>query len=234
MTGGTQTNVKPGTAYARQVRQAARNAANANKTRCQSRLSRGFPCRTPLRSRFVDGETVPFCPTCDRKDRGICIDCGVAPVYGQPRRALRCALCRKLAVQASSQRYKDRHQSAMRAKEQQRMADPVTRADRLLYKRLYRQTVPSKIAAYKQQYAQRHRDKLLEYHRQYREARRAERAARELARYHGTLGPRTCLSCDTVLTGRPKKCDQCKTQTRRAARMAIALRLDTGGRRAAA
>ncbi|MFN4774151.1 MAG: hypothetical protein ACK5N1_19325 [Gemmatimonas sp.] len=105
------------------------------------------------------------------------------------------------------------------------MADPVKRAAKLEYKKLSRLQRRDKTKAYKATDYAKHREQRLEYHRAYRAARRAERAAVELARYHGALPPRTCLYCPTVLTGRPKVCEPCKVQQRKAARAAIAQRL---------
>lgn len=213
------------TEYARAARARELASLNASATTCRALLARRKPCRTPLQSRFVNGQTVPFCPTCDRKARGICIDCGTAPVDGIPRRSLRCALCQRLEKQAAYARYRQRNRTKLQAREARREADPVKHAAKLTYKKLYRASRPSKIAAYKKADYEKHREKYLAYHREYRAKKRAERAAIELARYHGTLAPRTCLTCDTVLTGRAKKCTACKQQARKDARAAIAERL---------
>lgn len=214
------------TEYARRRRAEQLAAANANASKCTALLARRTPCRTPLQSRFVNGETVPFCPTCDRKARGICIDCGTAPVDGTPRRSLRCTLCAKLAKQAQYRKYAERHPDRRRRREAKRLADPEKRARKATFAKLLRILKPSKVAAYKKADYERHREKRLAYHAKYREARLAERRAVELARYHGTLPPRTCLTCPTVLTGRAKKCDACKQAARRAARSATAVPLD--------
>lgn len=222
----TPEQTKRNTEYARQYRARKVAAANMKTLRCTAMLSRNRRCDTPLQSRFVNGETVPFCVTCERKARGICITCGEQPVVGAVRRALYCPLCRKLAGLASLDRYKQTHAAALRRKERLRLADPVKKAARTEYKKLYRAVKPTKIAQYKKAYAERHKDKVLAYHKAYRDQRKAERAARELARYHGTLPPRTCLSCDTVITGRAKKCASCKTAARQHARAEITRRLE--------
>jgi hypothetical protein len=211
------------TNYARRRRLAAWSAVAESATHCPALLANRRPCRTPLQSRFVDGVTVPFCPTCDLKRRGVCIDCREQPVYGTVGKALRCAACARLAMHASNDRYKDRNKATLRRKARRRAV--VHREDRIAYKKLYRQSKPQKVAALKKQWYEANREKALEYHRQYREAHRAEIAARERARNHGALPPRTCLSCDTVLTGRPKKCDPCKQKARADARAAIAARM---------
>lgn len=212
------------TEWARKKRQALRDAANADSLRCRAVLGNRLVCHTALQSRFVNGQTVPFCPTCDRKARGICIDCG-QPVVGQPGKALRCALHKKLASQAALQRYKDKNKSTLRKKEQRRYADPEKHADRLRYKKLWRQSRPGKVAELKRRYAERYPEKVSAYHKQYRATKAEERRARERARYHGTLPPRTCLTCPTVLTGRAKRCDACRNTARSVAREAIAKRM---------
>jgi hypothetical protein len=212
-----------GREYAYRKRQERIAALNMNTLTCQAMLSRGHPCRTRLQSRFVDGHTVPFCPTCDRKARGLCIECE-APVEGTVRKALYCALHKKLALIASLDRYKKRNAAKLRKKERKRMADPVVHADRLAYKRDYRKALPGKVATYKKRHYQRNREKVLAYMAEYRAKRREHYRAMELARHHGTLPPRTCLTCPTVLTGRPKRCDACKEGDRKAARQRIAAR----------
>ena len=213
------------TEYARAARARLLAEKNANATTCQALLANGHPCRTPLHSRYVDGETLPFCPTCDRKVRGCCIVCS-APVIGQPRKALYCALHRRLAKQAAGDRHAKTHRRQLKKKENLRLLDPVKHADRLTYKRLARHAKPQTVQAYKRADYLKHREQRLAYHAAYRARKKAERAATELARYHGTLPPRTCLTCPTVLTGRPKKCDACKRAHRQAARAAILARLE--------
>lgn len=211
------------TEYARQLRARKVAAANMDAVRCRALLANHHPCNTPLQSRFVDGETVPFCPTCEKKARGICIECE-APVQGARRKALRCALHKKLAHQASLDRYKHRNKAKLRRKEQRRMSDPAVRADRIAYKKLYRRALPSKTAAYKKAYTLRNAEKVRAYQAAYREKRREERAAVERARNAGTLPPRACLTCPTIITGRAKRCAPCKEQDRRMAREIIAAR----------
>ncbi len=212
--------------YARSRRRRAVDAQNAVRITCVARLSRALVCKTPLQSRFVNGETVPFCPTCDRKARGICIKCGTAPVTGSVRRALYCALCKRLTLQESYARYRSAHRKEMSAKEQARLKDPVKRAANLERKRLYRQAVPTKVAAHKKASYLRNREKALAYHAAYRAERREARRERERLRARGELPPRVCLSCPTVVTGRDKKCEPCRRAARAAARAALAARME--------
>lgn len=209
--------------FARRKRAEKVAAANMSTLTCQAMLFRGKRCGTALRSRFVDGVTVPFCPTCDRKARGICIECD-APVDGTPRRALYCALHRRLAQAQSYARWRKENRTALKRKHRTRMKDPSVHADRLEYKRLYRKALPTKTAAEKKRYYQRNREHVLAYMAEYRARNREKRAAVERARHHGTLPPRTCLTCPTVLTGRPKRCPDCKAADRRMARERIASR----------
>ena len=211
--------------WRRRQREAARCAENAARLTCGVLLARGRPCKAPLQNRFVNGETVPFCPVHDRKARGVCVTCGEAPVAGTRGRALFCPLCRKLAKQANGVRYQAGNARRRYRTERTRMTDPAKRADKLAYKKLYRQAAPAKIAEHKRLDYQRNREKYLAYHRQYRAKKKGERAAVEMARYHGTLPPRTCLYCPTVLAGRPKVCPSCKAARRVQARAAIAERL---------
>lgn len=214
------------TRYARERRAQQIAQANALATRCAALLARRSPCNTKLQSRFVNGATVPFCPTCDRKARGICIDCGAAPVNGTPRRALRCASCGKLSKHEQSKVYRKRHAKRMQQKERDRMADPVKHAAKVEYGRLYRKSRRERMKQWKKADYAKHRERYLEYHRKYRAARRAERAEFERLRWRGELPPRQCLTCPTIMTGRAKKCDTCKQNERRVARAAIVARVE--------
>lgn len=212
--------------YARSRRRRAVDAQNAVRDTCVAKLSRGLVCKTRLQNRFVNGETVPFCPTCDLKARGICIKCGSAQVKGSVRRALYCALCKRLTLQEGYARYRSAHRKEMSAKEQARLKDPVKHADSLERRRLYRQAVPTKHAAYKKASYLRNREKALAYHAAYRSERREARRERERLRARGELPPRLCLTCPTVVTGRAKKCEPCRRAARAAARAALAARME--------
>lgn len=215
---------KYGTAWRRQKRreQWAKKAANA--LLCPARLARGHVCKTPLQSRFVNGETVPFCPTCDLKARGVCIDCKGAPVYGTVGRALRCALCSKLAKQEQCNRWKTKYRKTVNGKARQYARDHSE--GRREYKRLLRKLKPTRMAQLKRESYERNREKVLAYHRNYRATRLAQKREVERLRALGQLPPRTCLTCETVLTGRAKRCEPCKVADRRAAREALVQRAE--------
>jgi len=216
--------VKYATQYARRRRQAKWQELASAASTCPALLARRKPCRTPLQSRFVGGETVPFCPTCDRKRRGICIDCTTEPVVGQVGKALRCALCAKVARQEQCNRSKAKFRQTRLGKARQYARDHSE--DRREYKRLYRKLKPTHVARLKRESYQRNREKALEYHRAYRATRLAEKREIERLRALGQLPPRSCLTCDTVLTGRAKRCDPCKANDRREARVRIAERME--------
>lgn len=214
------------TQWARANREKKKAAKNASALRCQTMLARRRPCRTALQNRFVNGETIPWCPTCDRKERGVCITCGTERVAGQARKALYCVGCKRLADQAAYAKYQKANAAKLRKKEKLRMADPVRRADRLQYKRLWRQSMPKKVANYKREDVRRNAEKQREYHAAYR-ARHAEaRRERERLRNAGLLPPRACLTCPTIITGRAKRCDGCKRNDQLAARALIGQRLE--------
>ncbi len=214
------------TASARRRREQRRAEANANAVRCQAILCRNIRCGTRLQNRFVDGQTVPFCPTCDRKARGLCIVCGSPELTSRPRRALYCALHRKLAQLESGEKYRKRNRRKLQAKERRRMQDPQVRADRIAYKRLARKIKPQQEARRNRESTARRKEAINAYHAAYRAAHRAAIAERELRRYHGLLPPRSCLSCPTILTGRAKKCTACKQRERAEAIAAITRRLE--------
>lgn len=205
--------------YARRTRYAKWATAAADATTCPAMLARGRPCKTPLQSRFVNGETVPFCPTCERKRHGICTDCHTEPVAGTVGKALRCALCMRLARHEAESRYRAIHGRTKRAKARQYARDHTE--ERRAYKRLYRKIKPTRVAQWKRESYERNREKALAYHREYNAKRAAEKREHERLRNAGQLPPRTCLTCETVLTGRPKRCDPCKNADRKAAREAI-------------
>lgn len=210
--------------YARRAREKQWLVAAENATVCPARLARGHVCQTPLQSRFVQGKTVPFCPTCDRKRRGICIDCHREPVYGKVGCALRCSACSRLARQEQTNRHGVKKRATKREKARQYARDH--REDRIEYKRLYRKIKPQRAAQLKRESYRRNREKALAYHAAYRASRLEQKRETERLRALGQLPPRTCLTCDTVLTGRPKRCTPCKEADRRQAREEIMARLE--------
>ncbi len=201
--------------YARKRRRQrwAERAAAAEK--CPANLGRGRPCRWPLESRVVAGHTVPFCAQCDRKARGVCIDCKAAPVNGTARKALRCRACAKLERFAAQARYRKRHPGRVRAKWRARlkrlMADPEAHAKRIAAGKLWRLANPKKKAAYAKAWNQSATARA--YHAEYRAKWSAERRERERERARlrkqGVVLSHPCVACGASITGRPKKCEAC-------------------------
>jgi hypothetical protein len=200
--------------YARRRRDQQWEQDAMRAARCPRWLARGKRCNTLLKSRFVDGETKPWCPTCDCKSRGVCIDCRKAPVDGQPRKALRCALCKKIERQDATRRWVENNPGALKKSWQRRKkrlhADPTQRAQELERKKLWRHARPEKVREQKRAYAERNREKLLAYHADYRKRKAAEIAERERARYYAKHPERpspTCRVCGVAVpydgVGRP-------------------------------
>lgn len=202
--------------YARRKRHAQWLAAAALAEHCPATLARGVPCGWPLESRFVAGQTVPFCAQCDRKARGICLDCQTEPVYGRPRSALRCAACKKLALAAAEDRWRAQHPETVKAAWARRkarlLADPETYAAVTARKRLWRKANPTRVKKHKQK--NHTSDRAREYYAAYRAAHRAEIAARQRERERlvrrGERPTHPCVDCQTPISGRAKKCDPCK------------------------
>lgn len=222
--------------WARKRRQAKRDAANTDALRCAAMLANRKKCRTPLQSRFVDGVTVPFCPTCDRKARGICIACD-EPVIGTAGKALRCPLHAKLERLAAQTRYKRRNRAKLRAKWRKHQRDPVKRAATVEYKRLYRQSKPGKVAQWKREYYERNREKVRAYMAEYRRTHAESRALRERDRYyrdHPVRPTPTCRTCSMAIAWTPKPggaggrppavCDACCAPSERKRRVACRAR----------
>jgi hypothetical protein len=174
--------------YARKQRDAAWAAQAMHKTLCPRLLARGKPCRAPLESRFVDGATVPFCPQCDRKRRGICIDCRTEPVVGTVGKALRCGACAKIERLAAGDRYKQRHPSRLKKEWLRRKAaleqNPEAHREVLERKRLWRQARPERVAAQKKADALKHADRVAAYHREYRARHAEKKRAYARAKYY--------------------------------------------------
>lgn len=192
-------------------------------SRCPRMLARGHPCRERLGSRVVAGETVPFCPRCDLKRRGICIDCKREPVEGTARKALRCGACKKLERGIAELRWRKRHPGKVKA--QWRRRRKVLRAtgkyeQMLLHKKLWRLANPKAKARYAKAY------NASEHAREYQRQRRArlgpEKRALERERLRlrklGIVMTHPCVDCGAPISGRPKKCTACAQGTYRRAR----------------
>ena len=190
-------------------------------TRCPRMLSRGLVCREPLQNR----KGVPFCARCDCKARGICVDCRKAPVVGAVRKALRCKVCRKLAILASCDRWKDRNPAKVKAKWVERKATmtPQERAERIEKGRLWRIANPTRKRRYAKAWnrSENCRAYMREYRAKWSEQRRERERERARLRAQGIVMTHPCTDCQTPLTGRPKKCEPCRKAAIAAARSAL-------------
>lgn len=209
--------------YAERWRDKKWAAAAMDATRCPRMLSRGLKCNAPLGSRLVNGETVPFCAQCDAKRRGICIDCRTAPVDGTPRKAVRCAACKKLALLDSLRRYAKRHPAKIKAQWKRRVKrlrkNPAEYQAALDRKKLWRLANPKAKARYAK------KSNVSDHAREYQRARRVRIAQekrdmeRERARLRkaGIIMTHPCFDCGAPITGRPKKCAACAESVRKRA-----------------
>lgn len=213
--------------YARKRRRAAWAVIAEAESNCPALLGNRKPCRWPLENRRVGGVTVPYCAQCDRKARGICIDCKAVPVVGTVGKALRCGACKKLEGMAALGRYKDRHPGKIRAQWKRRkkrlLKDPVAYQAMLARKKLWRLASPKAKRRYAKQWNKSASCKA--YMKAYREARREQIAERERERQRmlsrGETPTHRCVACQALVTGRAKKCELCRTSTYRAAREAL-------------
>ena len=144
---------------------------------------------------LAGGATGVRCPRCDRRERGLCVDCA-RPVQGQKGKALRCVECKALARQGYCRRYAVRNRERLRARGrrayQQNEAERQRRND---YKKRWRKENRLKVYAQKRRarlagktngYAT--REKYLAYQKAYRAKYRERRAAQERERYHASQG----------------------------------------------
>jgi len=196
-------------------------------THCPANLARGKPCRAELQNHKVDGRTVPFCAQCDRKRRGICIDCCREPVAGTVGKSLRCLMCRKLERCSAVQRFAKKHPARLRRKWQARkkrlLKEPGVWEARLERSRLWRLANPKAVAASKVAWNQSEAARAYQcaYRARMAEKRRQVERERARARARGDVITHPCSSCQTALVGRQKKCAACRTQQYRAARAAF-------------
>lgn len=187
-----------------------------NRERCPRFLSRGLRCRALLHSRVVHGETVPFCPRCDRKRKGLCVDCGKAPVNGRVGYAVRCAGCQRLALLTNTQRYQERHPDRIKrawvARKRRLECDPAAKTESSERKRLWRLANPAKKRRYAEAWAK--SERCAAYMKAYRERNRLARLEKQKERDRlsklGIVFTHPCVSCGTELVGRQKKCARCR------------------------
>ncbi len=196
---------------------------NAQATTCHVMLAPRVRCDGPLASRFVNGETVPFCARCDRKRRGICIDCTERPVDGRPGMALRCEPCRLQLQRERYAAYRERRPKSMARKARNYYA--THREDRVAYVKEYRAAMPEKTKKKARDYYARNKERVLARQKAHRATKVEEIREKDRLRRAGLTPPRTCLSCPTVLTGRKWRCDACVAVAKAEARAKIARRL---------
>lgn len=210
--------------YARRKRRGAWLRAAVHAVRCPAMLSNQKPCRWPLTNRLVNGVTTPFCAQCDRKARGICLECRSEPVRGTVGKALRCTACQKRVRHDHAQKYRKRHPGKIRRQWRRRKArmlkNPVLRQAVLERKKLWRLANPKAVRRHKMR--DNRTERAREYQKAYRERMRRLRAANELVRYHqrrrGEVVTHPCVKCRAAISGRAKKCEGCRTTEYRAAR----------------
>jgi hypothetical protein len=203
--------------YSREWQQRKRDAAlakrNHGRERCQKRHGRFGICGALLE--YVDEKSESaetYCPACERQRLGVCRDCD-SPVDGKAGKALRCAEHKHAATIAAGRRHFRRHHDKELAEARRSyQQNEAVRRRRNEYKRAWRKANRDKVRAQKRREALRQRARRTEYHRARRERERERLARRELNRYHGIVAVRTCLTCDTVVHGRVKKCVMCKAR----------------------
>ena len=197
--------------YVRRRYAKALNAKRMSARVCPRRFGRAGVCGAVLQSDVIGGRIVVTCPACERFARGICRDCP-RPVDGTPHKARRCAEHRKAANRTSLARYAENNRDEVNRRARASYRDEAVRRRRNDYKRAWRKANRDKVKAQKARETARHSVRRAEYHAAYRAAHRRKAAARALAKYHGTLPLRSCITprCSTVLTGRKKKCRRCK------------------------
>lgn len=196
-------------------------------TTCPAKLSRLRICGWPLENRLIDGETVPFCAQCDRKARGICLDCRRAPVYSIGH-ALRCDACATLAVRRSSRLTQLRHPETQRRaylkRKQRAQHDPAFAAAMREKARAYR-IIDARHVHAKQRAAWQRTEKgracaARKWFR-HAERNREQTKLRERAKQRGEAWSHACVSCPTRLEGRRKKCEPCRQRDLAAAKRLI-------------
>jgi len=188
-------------------------AKNANGNICQYGLGRGICGGTIRDATDGNGRLLRVCDRCERRKRGLCLDCN-APVTG--KRSIRCARHKAEAKRMYVRRHHRRHLERVRkqAREYQRRVKEKATA----YKRLWRAANPDKVNE------QKRRDRL-----------RGNNAAR-LRRYRAKArkpsvpmlrvdGLRVCVSChEIVVTRQKRKCSKCRERERIAALEQLAAR----------
>jgi hypothetical protein len=219
--------------YARERYQRSLAAKRLSARVCPRRFGLYGVCGSALVS-YTDGSgnLVVRCPACERFEKGLCRDCNL-PVDGAVRKARRCAKHKAEATRKSLRNYAENNRDLVNRRGRKSYKNKEVRRRRNEYKRLWRKANPDKVRAQKRRAALRQPQHVLEYQREYRAKKAVERAAREAARYHGIIEARTCLTpdCRTYVTGRSKKCVECKRKAHLEALQIIAEKHQGRGRR---
>lgn len=194
--------------YARKSRLAKWAATAVMRSVCPRKINRWGKCGTKLQNRLVLGVTVPFCPTCDLRNRGICIECKKAPVTGTIGRATWCSVCRKLRFNERAYTWRRRNRQA------------VARMGRLRHERqrsqpgyAERRRALQRLRALKRK---RPNWNKTENGKAYLKAYRLRPEVKQAAkirnhRVHlGHTVTHPCVSCGSGITGRAKKCEGCR------------------------
>jgi hypothetical protein len=181
--------------------------------RCPKRWGR-YECSGPLRTVTDElGRTVVRCDWCDRKARGLCLECPNSAT-GKSRR---CDRCKQLERGRAGKRHRLTHHDRICARERELYMRPAVRAARNGYKRAWRKLNREKVRAQKRRAALRQPQHVYDYMRRYRAKHREHYRRMELARYY-RLHPRRpaphCERCGASIDwsgiGRPaKRCDRC-------------------------
>jgi hypothetical protein len=190
--------------WARRKRARTLEDARMGHVRCPRKPGRFGECRGVLQNVVRhDGWMETICPLCERREQGVCRDCPL-PVDGQPRKAIRCAGCKRQVAREATCRYVERNRRLVNRKA--REYGRLKRRERAEYKRLWRKAYPDKVRAQKRRAALRRSKRVLDYHKQYR----ATHA------WKAPGGSRRCTGdCGVQVTGRAKKCEPCRVRAQR-------------------
>ncbi len=210
---------------ARRKRDRAMTKRRNGLQKCPRRFGLYGKCNARLIHEITrEGYIRVCCPACDRMTRGICADCP-RRVEGNARRARRCAQCKRREHDAAVERHRrkdPKHRRCLqRAAFARQQADPERRERSLSYKKAWRQANPEKVRAQKRREGLRQSERHVKYHAAYRATRKEQRSAVALGH--------DC-ACGAPLTGRTKKCGECKARTRRVAEVFLEKRRGRGRR----
>lgn len=191
---------------------------------CPRRFGLYGVCRARLEYETTrEGGVVVHCPACERMARGLCVDCP-RWVEGAARRSRRCSECKKKERTRAVRRHEKRDPEARQRNQRKcfdaRQKDPKKRQETLDYKRAWRKANPELVRGQKRREGLRQSPQSAKYHAAYRAAHPQKHVA--------GLG-HTC-PCGVQLTGKTRKCDECKGRDRRVAEAFLVKRRGRGRR----